>query len=97
MKLPSDRAEALVDELKARILPECTDGEIIVTSQINRIFMGEMDGDETFAVQFQYISESVFKNKKIETMQQFLGMVDEQFKGQYVYFATMMELLHHQK
>ncbi len=98
IKLAESDAPSFIESLASRILPDCTDGQIITSSQVNRIVLAEQDGDdETFAIQFIYPSSSVFKEQKLLTMAKFLGLLDEQFRGKYVYFATMMELLHHQK
>jgi len=97
VKLSKEDATLLIDALVSDILPACTDGEQIISSQVNRIVLSEQDDDETLAIQFTYPSQSVFKDSKLPTMAKFLGLVDEQFRGRYVYFATMMELLHYQK
>ena len=97
VKLSENEAPGFVKALKYDILPYCTDGTIILASQVNKIHINDQEGDETFAIQFTYQSLEVFKDKKLETMSQFLDGLDEQFKGKYVYFATMMELLHLQK
>ena len=97
VKLGKDDSGAFVTALKKQILPVCTDGDIILSSQINKIHLAEEDGDETFAIQFIYASHDIFISKKLTTMAQFIGLLDEQFRGRYVYFATMMELLHLQK
>jgi len=82
--------------MTSEVLPHCTDGSIIQSSQINRVLLGdEEDGDDTFAVQFNYASEAIFEENRISTMSVFLDMLDAHYKGKYVYFATMMEVLHH--
>ena len=94
IKLAKEDSEGWLELLKNKILPECTDGSIIQSTQINKILMGEDDGDDTYAVQFVYASESVFTEHKLPTMRIFLEMLDKQYGGKYVYFATMMEVLH---
>ena len=94
LKLAIDDGLAMVNYLKQAVLPECTDGSIILSSQINKILMGEEDGDHTYAIQFTYASSQVFAEHKLSSMAVFLKKLDERFAGKYVYFTTVMELLH---
>jgi len=80
-----------------KILPSCTDGKVILSSDIKRIMTAQEDGDHSFAVQFVYASQEVFVEQKLPTMSRVLEAMDEQFRGRYVYFATMMELIHQQR
>lgn len=95
-KLSGDLAAPWANHVKLNLLPEITDGNIITATQLNKVLVEQDDGDETFAIQFNYTSAEVFKEHKLSTMAQFLKGMDEQFRGQYVYFATMMELIHQQ-
>lgn len=94
IKLSKEDSSDWLKLVTNEILPACTDGTIIQSTQVNRVMMGEDDGDETFAIQFVYASEKIFKEYKLSTMRVFLERVDESYRGKYVYFATMMEILH---
>lgn len=93
-KLASNDAEAWIELLRSELLPACTDGTDVIASQINRILTGEQDDDETYAVQFSFASIDVFRDKKLAVMKFFLDKMDEQFRCRYVYFGTIMELIH---
>jgi len=94
IKLSKEFSSELIDLLSQSILPFCTDGQSITSSQINRILVGDDEEDETIAVQFIYPNGKVFEEQRLRTMAKFLGMVDDEYRGKYVYFATHMELLH---
>lgn len=88
---------AWLKQMQTNYLPPCTDGQIIVGSQINLIHVSqnEEDTDLTYAVQFTYLNEDMFAMHKLSTMQKFLSLVDKDYRGQYVYFTTKMERLYY--
>lgn len=97
IKLSKEDTGDWLNLMTRKILPDCTDGQIILSSQINRILTAQEDGDDSFAVQFIYPSVQIFEDQKLETMKSVLDQLDEQFRGRYVYFGTMMELIHQQE
>lgn len=95
IKLSKLISEDWLRKMEGDYLPPCTDGQIIISSQINRILFGDdSDDDVTFAVQFTYADAITFKEYKLETMKKFLDLLDKEFKGKYVYFTTVMEKLY---
>ena len=95
-KIGKDISAHWLNQMQSHYLPPCTDGQIIVGSQINLIHISnEEDTDLTYAVQFTYANESVFKEHKLKSMQKFLALLDKDFRGKYVYFTTKMERLYY--
>jgi len=96
-KIGKEISEEWLKQMQVNYLPPCTDGQIIVGSQINLIHLSqkEEDNDLTYAVQFTYLNESMFSIHKLTTMQKFLSLVDQDYRGQYVYFTTKMERLYY--
>ncbi len=94
IKISKEISSELIELLSQQILPFCTDGKSITSSQINRILVGDDEDEETIAVQFIYPNGNIFQEQRLRTMAKFLGMVDDEYRGKYVYFATHMELLH---
>jgi len=95
-KIGKEISDEWLKQMQTNYLPPCTDGQIIVGSQINLIHIqNEEDNDLTFAVQFTYLNENIFAIHKLETMQKFLALVDNDYRGQYVYFTTKMERLYY--
>ena len=62
--------------------------------QINQIAADSTDGDISFAVQFTFSSKEIFEDRGKEFLKRLIIKMDEDFKNQYVYFGTMMEVLH---
>ena len=97
IKMSGDDSAKWIQLMTKQVLPSCTDGKVILSSDIKRIMTAQEDGDHSFAVQFVYASQELFIQQKLPTMRRVLEAMDEQFRGRYVYFATMMELIHQQK
>lgn len=80
--------------MKEEFLPQSTDGQVIVSSQINRILIAQEDEDHTFAVQFIFATKEIFELKGLQALAKFLELLDAKFLRKYVYFTTKMEILH---
>ena len=94
LKIGSDLSESWLDAMKATFLPECTDGTIIVASQVNEVLIPSEDGDKTYSIQFIFASRDIYDKDGLLMLGKFLKLLDGQFLGQYVYFTTKMEVLH---
>jgi len=95
LKFSKEIDSRFISELKEGILPHLTDGKIIVSSQINKVILGQAEEENTYAVQFVFSSSQVFQEFRLRKMEECLKALDKDFRGQYVYFATMMELVHY--
>lgn len=80
--------------MKSSFLPACTDGSIIVASQVNEILVASEDGDKSYSIQFIFASREIYDKDGLVMLGKFLKLLDGQFLGQYVYFTTKMEVLH---
>ena len=94
LKIHQDLAPKWLDAMINKFLPECTDGEVIVASQINEVLIAQEDEDLTYAVQFIFSTQKVFDDQGLVSLRKFLELLDGQFLGKYVYFTTKMEILH---
>jgi len=83
-----------LEDLINKFLPSITDGKVILSSQINKLLLEQKEEDNTYAIQFVYPSLDLFKERKISTMESFLNDMDADYRGKYVYFGTMMEMVH---
>jgi len=95
IKISKDLSASWLEAMKQNILPSCTDGKIIVSSQVNKILLDEGDGDDTFAVQFIFVSKEIYDEVGLRSLAKFLKLLDAQFLKKYVYFTTKMEILHY--
>lgn len=92
-KIDTALSKQWLTKMQHDYLPQCTDGNIIIESQINKVMLEGEDDGETFAVHFIYASQNLFKDQKLPTMKRFLDLLDKDFRGQYVYFPTVMQIL----
>jgi len=95
LKIHQDMSDRWLKAMKEEYLPACTDGEVIVSSQINQLVMASEDGDNTYAIQFIFASKETYDNKGLQALDKFLKLMDKDFLGQYVYFTTRMEVLYY--
>ena len=94
LKIHQDLAGEWLEAMKKTILPQCTDGKIIVASQINEVLIAQEDDDLTYAIQFIFSTHKVYEDQGLVSLRKFLELLDSQFLGKYVYFTTKMEILH---
>ncbi len=94
LKISEELSEKWLEAMVSQFLPQCTDGEIIVASQVNEVLVESEDGDKTYAIQFTFLSKGVYDEQGLQALGKFLKLLDGQFLGQYVYFTTKMEVLH---
>ena len=95
IKIEKAVEQAWLADVKQNYLPLIVDGINILSAQINKLVLETPEAENTFAIQFIYPSAELFKEKKLLTMQVFLTAMDAKYRGKYVYFATMMELVHY--
>ncbi len=95
LKIHQDLESEWLSAMKNTFLPECTDGKVIVSSQINQLLIESEDDDLTFAIQFIFASKSIFDEEGLPALGKFLKLLDSQFLRKYVYFTTKMEVLHY--
>lgn len=95
LKIHKDLSEEWLLAMKEDFLPKCTDGNIIVSSQINELLIESEDGDNTYAIQFIFASKTVYDNEGLKALAKFLQLLDSRFMKKYVYFTTKMEILHY--
>lgn len=94
LKIHKDLAEDWLTCMKEEYLPACTDGEIVVSSQIHLLMVPQEDEDLTYAVQFIFASKTIYDEQGLVALGKFLKMLDSKFQQKYVYFTTKMEVLH---
>lgn len=95
LKIHKDLSEEWLVAMKEDFLPKCTDGNIIVSSQINELLIESEDGDNTYAIQFIFASRAVYDSEGLKALAKFLQLLDSRFLKKYVYFTTKMEILHY--
>jgi len=95
LKIHKDLSQEWLTSMKERLLPACTDGKIIVSSQINELLIPSEDGDATYAVQFIFASKAIYDAEGLKSLRVFLELLDSEFLKKYVYFTTKMEILHY--
>jgi hypothetical protein len=94
VKIAKSHSHKWLQEMESKILPACTGNSNLVSSQINKILIEDPE-DHTFAIQFIFPSQAIFELFGIASFKNMVLMMDENFKGKYVYFATMMEVMHY--
>lgn len=94
LKIDEELSEAWLAAMQTEILPATTDGQIIVSTQINRLILEE-EGEVTYAIQFIFATKSIFDDQGLKALAKFLELLDRRFLGKYVYFTTKMEILHY--
>ena len=93
-KLGSDISEDWLNKLKHQYLPKCYDVFTPLHTQINEIMIQPEDNDLTFAVQFTFPSMEIFMGDGKQMLKALVLTMDEDFKNRYVYFGTLMQVLH---
>lgn len=94
LKIHEDLVSGWLEAMKNSYLPACTDGRVVVSSQINKILISQEDEDLTFAVQFIFATSEIFEQEGMTSLGKFIGLLDAEYRGRYVYFTTKMEILH---
>ena len=95
IKVAQEIESDLISELKESIIPNLTDGHIIESAQINKLVLPQPEEENTYALQFLFSTEALFKEFRLKKMEECLNGIDAKFRGKYVYFATTMELIHY--
>jgi len=83
-----------LQEMETQIIPDCSNESSLISTQINRILI-EDNEDDTFAIQFIFPSYAIFEEVGKDMFKKMVLMIDKNFKGKYVYFGTMMEVMHY--
>lgn len=94
VKIEKQVEQEWLEDVKQNYFPLLVDGKIILSAQINKLILDQKEEENTFAIQFIYLSETIFGIEKLKTMEKFLTAMDKKYAGKYVYFATKMELIH---
>ena len=77
------------------VIPQITDGEIILNTQVNKINAPQSDLPDSYALQFTFRSLQDFNEHRIAKMTTLITSLDSKMRGRYVYFGTMMEVVHY--
>lgn len=80
-------------EIKTNIFPKVIDGEVILSADVRKVIL-EQEEVPSYAIQFLFPSLEIFNTRKLERLSIFIEMMDKSFANKYVYFGTLMELLH---
>lgn len=91
IKVEKDNEDSFVAYL-SRILEIVEKSPILESIQLNKILFEEPDG-QSYSVQFTFKSKYVFEKEKLTVLRPFIEKLDEKYKGQYVYFGTMMDVI----
>lgn len=94
LKISEEHAAEWFEYMRNEVLTDVTDGQIIVSSQVNRLLVSDDEADLTFALQFTFATLEIYEEKGLESLAQFLRLLDAKFQGKYVYFTTKMEVIH---
>ena len=94
MIISQELSDKWLEAMTTAFLPACTDGKVIIASQINEILVQTEEGDKNYAVQFMFASQHIFEKEGLPALGEFLKMLDAQFLKQYVYFTTKMSVLY---
>jgi len=95
LKIHEDLSLEWLEAMQSDFLPQCTDGKIIVSSQINEILIESEDGDKSYAIQFIFASKEIYDREGLTALAKFLKLLDGRFLNKYVYFTTKMEILYY--
>ena len=93
LKITHNLSEAWLEDMESRVLPACFEKDLVISTQIAKIMI-EDNEDHTFAIQFVFPSEQVFYQQGKGLFKKMVVLLDEKFRGKYVYFTTMMEVIH---
>ena len=93
-KLGSDISDQWLNKLVHNYLPKSYQTYKPLHTQINEILVQAEDNDVTFAVQFTFPSESTFLDEGKQMLKTLVLTMDEDYKNRYVYFGTLMQVLH---
>ena len=94
IKIGKNISDQWLDEMENRILPDCSNESYVLSTQISRILIDDPE-DYSFAIQFVFPSREIFNKVGKETFKKLVLMIDKNFQGKYVYFITMMEVMHY--
>ncbi len=95
LQLDAEVIEPCLTELTTHILPAVIDGEVVLSADIRRIVNPNADEVTSYAIQFLFPSLDIYTNRKLERLSIFVEMMDKSFANKYVYFATLMEVIHY--
>jgi len=95
LQLDREIIEPCLIELQKNILPEVVDGKVILSADLRRIINPNPDEVPSYAIQFTFRSLGMYEARKLERLSIFIEMMDKLFATKYVYFATLMEVLHY--
>lgn len=82
-------------EVQNNILPEVVDGKVVLSADVRRIINPNPEEVPSYAIQFFFPSLGMYEARKLERLSIFIEMMDKSFANKYVYFATLMEVLHY--
>ena len=95
LQLDADIIQAWIITVEKEILPKVIDGEIILSADVRKIINPNPEEVPSFAVQFTFPSLQMYNERKLERLSVFVELMDKSFANKYVYFATLMEVLHY--
>jgi hypothetical protein len=95
LQLDQDIIPAWITAIEKDILPQVIDGEIIISADVRKIINPNPEEVPSFAVQFTFPSVQIYNERKLERLSIFVELMDKSFANKYVYFATLMEVLHY--
>ena len=95
LQLDEDIIQAWIMAIEKEILPKVIDGQIILSADVRRIVNPNPEEIPSFAVQFTFPSFKIYNERKLERLTIFVELMDKSFANKYVYFATLMEVLHY--
>jgi len=94
IKIENASEANFLKSVKEQFFQEIIVQGIVKEIQLNRIILDEQDGDATYSIHFIFPSKDLFEKEKLTALGLFLNLMDKDFKGKYVYFGTMMEVVH---
>jgi hypothetical protein len=95
LQLDREIIEPWIVELTSTIFPEVIDGEVVLSADVRKIINPNAEEVPSYAIQFTFPSLEIYSNRKLERLSIFVEMMDKSFANKYVYFATLMEVIHY--
>ena len=92
-QLNKEIIEPWLKEMTNTILPKVVDGEVILSADLRKVIL-EQEEVPSYAVQFLFPSLKMFNTRKLERLSILIELMDKSFANKYVYFGTLMEMLH---
>jgi len=94
LQLDREIIEPWLAEIQS-ILTKVIDGKVVLAADVRRIINPNPEEVTSYAIQLTFPSLGMYEARKLERLSIFIELMDKSFANKYVYFATLMEVLHY--